>query len=562
MRKAKVLLAVPLCILLAVPAPAQMRAAVPILSGSVPRVLCAPAALTAGVMPSVPLNAASLLAVSLIPAASAVPSVSRLPAAALPVAAPVAANLPVPAARAAALAAASVAEAQPVSRGTAAPVSAEAERASSESFWSGSSRREDSAPVVAAARTEAAPARRPWAARLKAFAAVPALAPALVPAATGFKALLAQASPFLEAGAVLAGTYAANRLARWIIDKVAEKKGLDRHQVAATRLVVSVVLWSAAAAGALALGGAPASAITAVFGTGGTLLTLALRDVLGNLIHGVNFLITRPYTVGDRVQIDDSVGTVADLTLNSMRVAKDDGGDVKVRYATLAAKPVILLGKYQFPDASLSFSRPRTPRLLSGVGAVWSSFDRGFLLAAAVFAALLFAPGLVGIAATGWTGSMITYAVAGAAAWLTRRVELVLVKAVEKIADANSWRLESRVVARLVVRAAVWTLGGGAVLRAIGVSWTALAASLGLTTLGVGLASNNFFSTVVQGGEVLFAKPFKVGDRLKVGAFEGVVEDMTLYHVVVKLDEGRHALLPYAVVRDAAIVVHPGNPEK
>ncbi len=61
------------------------------------------------------------------------------------------------------------------------------------------------------------------------------------------------------------------------------------------------------------------------------------------------------------------------------------------------------------------------------------------------------------------------------------------------------------------------------------------------------------------GGEVLFSKPFKVGDRLKIGSFEGPVEDMTLYHVVIKLDEGRYALVPYAVVRDATLVVTPGK---
>ena len=439
------------------------------------------------------------------------------------------------------------------------PVAPEAARSSSESFWTGASRRESPAPAVAARSAREAGVPRRWTSRLKAFSLAPAVAPALVPAAAGFKALLVQASPFLEAGAVLVGTYAANRFARWLIDKVAAKKGLDRQQVAATRLVVSVGLWSAAAAGALALGGAPAAAITAVFGAGGTILSLALRDILGNFIHGVNFLITRPYTVGDRIQIDDSVGTVADLTLNRMLVTKDDGSEVKVRYATLAAKPVILLGKYQSPDAGLSLS---APRILGGIGAVWSSLDRGFLMAAALFGALLFAPGLIGIAAVGWVAPLITYAVAGAAVWLTRRVELVLLKAVDKLADRGAWRLESRVIVRLAVRAAVWALGGGAVLRAIGVSWTALAASLGLTTLGVGLASNNFFSTVVQGGEVLFSKPFRIGDRLTVGALEGIVEDMTLYHVVVKLDEGRHALLPYAVVRDSAIVVQPGNIDK
>ena len=413
--------------------------------------------------------------------------------------------------------------------------------------------------VVAPAQA-AVPAPRRWPARLKASAAaVVVAAPPLVPAAARLKELLVQVSPFLEAGAVLAGTYAANRIARWLIGKIAEKKGLDRQQIAAARLGASVVLWSAATAGALAIGGAPAEAIKAVLGAGGTILSLAMRDILGNLIHGVNFLITRPYTVGDRVQIDDSVGTVADLTLDGMRVARDDGADVKVRYAALAAKPVVLLGEYQFPDASPD---QRASRLRGAVGAVWTSFDRGFFLAAALFAGLLFAPGMFGVAAAGWTASALSYAVAGAAAWLTRRVELVLVKAVDKIADLRGWRLETRVVARLTARAAVWALGGGAILRALGVSWAALAASLGLTTLGVGLAKNNFFSTVVQGGEILISKPFKVGDRLKVGAFAGVVEDMTLYHVVVKLDEGRHALLPYAVVRDSAIVVHPGNTDQ
>jgi len=546
MKKIKIIAVLGLSCLIAGPAPAQTRAILPLLKGPaaarvpVPlTILAAPASLPPTLNPVV---------LSVSPAAIELPAAAPEPAA--------------PSAEAPAIESPLTEALQ----GAQAPGTPESSSSSLETFWSGSSRRRASAEERPVSAVRNVPAAGGWSGRLAAAATLPsshALAASL-PNASDLKALLTQASPFLEAGAVLVGTYAANRLARWIIGKVAEKKGLDRHQIAAARLAVGVALWSAAAAGALSLGGAPQEAFTAVFGAGGTLLTLALKDVLGNLIHGVNFLITRPYTVGDRVQIDDSVGTVADLTLNGIRVAEEDGGQIKVRYATLAVKPVIRLGDYKFPDAGRLLASVKNPRAGGVAKAVWDSLDKGLILPALLLGGLLALPSMIGALATGWVAGLVTYALAGTAAWLTRRVELFAVKVVEALADRNAWRLESRVIARLAVRAAVWAVGGSAVLRILGVSWTALVASLGLTTLGVGLASNNFFSTVVQGAEVLFSKPFKVGDRLRVPLLnlEGTVEDMTLYHVIVKLDEGRHALLPYAVVRDAAIVVHPGKTDK
>lgn len=538
--KLKFFCAVSLCALLAAPAPAHLRAAAPLLRGAMPR--------GAVGLPAVFNSSLS------VGKTSALPTVAPLQEGRLD---SVGVKITVQAASVVDLPAAAVVPVSPA-QGRAA---AEADHSRWEGFWSGDAVRRPAEEVAASLPVVSDSVLHPRTGGLKTDAHVPAVVatPFAAPTWAGLKAWVLQISPFLEVAAVVVGTYAANRLASRLIGRYAEKRGLDRHQIAAARLAVGVVLWSAAAAGALTLGGAPPEAIAAVFGTGGTILTLALKDVLGNLIHGINFLITRPYSVGDRIEIDRAVGTVADLTLNGLRTVNDDGTEVRVRYATLAGKPVILFGEYKFPDKRQAFVAPRFPGLRGGLGAVWGSLDRGLVLAAAALGSILFASWACGTTPV-WAGVLLGNAAAGAALWLTRRVEIVLVKAVEKIADLNSWRLESLVIARLAVRAGVWAIGGGAVLRAIGVSWTALAASLGLTTLGIGMASNNFFGTVVQGGEVLFSKPFKVGDHLRVGLFEGIVEDMTLYHVVLKVGEGRHALMPYAVVRDAALVVGPTPP--
>jgi small-conductance mechanosensitive channel len=573
MRRLKAALAVLLCAAVSAPATAQVRAAASMAGTSVPRValgaaltvpsLQSPVLFSAPVLAGPAVSAAPLVSAPSAVALAASPASAAAPAVASPLAAPLTALAPrrapeaVPALEAARAPAAAARAERPGAD------TAESARAVSEKFWSGSS--EASADAAVTAQTSAAgaptlarpsaPAR--GATRLWGAAAVGAVA---VPAAHGFAGFISHVSPFLEVGAVLAGTYAANRLVHALLKSFGTKKNLDRHQVAAIRLVTSVVLWTAGAVLAMKLGGASSQAMTTVFGAGGTILTLGLRDVLGNVIQGVNFLITRPYTVGQRVSIDEQDATVSDITLTTVLLKKDDGSEVKIRHSALASKPVIIYGAYQYPDSTkLHLTIPAKPKFQGAFGVVWKSLDLKFLFSAIAFAALLVAPSFLPVLAAGWAATVLHYALAGSIAWLTRRVDLALGAAIGVLAKQNGWRPETGVVTRLAVSAALWAFGGGAALRLIGVSWTTLGASIGLTTLGIGLASNNFFGSVVQGGEVLFSKPFKVGDKLKVGTFEGTVEDMTLYHVVIKLDEGRHVLVPYAVVRDATLVVTPGQ---
>jgi small-conductance mechanosensitive channel len=439
-----------------------------------------------------------------------------------------------------------------------APVSAAAPlgvlRGTWERFWSGSRTERagaESAPVVAASGS-AAPRS------LHALAAA-------APIAGGVKAFVAHAAPLAGAGIVVAGAYGLDRGARWAISKVAAKRGLDAHQVAAARLAARIVVWTGAVYLALAAGGASPQVMTTALGAGGTVLTLGLRDLLGNVLQGVNFLFARPFTIGDRVQIDDQAGAVTDLNLTGITLKKDDGDEVKVRHSTLAAKAVIVVGPFAPSAAHLHFALPALParpKFSGAARAVWTSLDRGFWLSSAGFAALLAAPHFAAVLATGAAAKLVGWGVAGALVWLTRSVDRALSAAVDALAEHNGWRLEARVLGRLAVHAAAWVLGGGAALRVVGLSWETLAASLGLTTVVIGLASNNFFGSVLLGVETMFSRPFQIGDRVRLGANEGVVADMNFAYVVIQLDENRRLQVPYAVVRDSVVVVHPGNNRK
>ncbi|MFI5362750.1 MAG: mechanosensitive ion channel family protein [Elusimicrobiota bacterium] len=565
MRTAKAVLALFVSASLAMPASAQVRAAASIAGSALPRV-----ALSAPLFPT----AAAILSLS----PNTVSALSPLPLAAL--SSPSAPALPAPAASAAAEA---VPPAAPATAGSPweNPAAAPLARASAlmadrlpaasayyrwESFWTGSVARRGSQTEVdgdapAAKSAAMVPLRRSGRGASLVFsprASSVAAAAVLLPSAHGVWTFLAHASRFIEAGGVLVGAHFVNHGLQALLNRVAEKKGLDRNQISVIRLVSSTAVWTGAAALALIVGGAPHSTLTAAFGAGGTLLTLGLKDALGNVIQGVNFLVTRPFPIGARVQIDDQAGTISDATLTNIVVQKDDGSIATLRHSPLAAKAVIVFGA----DAGrglLRLAALAKPKFKGAVGAVYHSLDRRFWLSAAAFTALLAAPSFIPFLAAGWAATALHWSLALSTVWLTKRVDSALSAAVDHLADVNSWRKETTVIARLLVSSGLWALGAGAALRLVGVTWTTLAASLGLTTLGIGLASNNFFGSIVQGAEVLLTKPFKVGDRVAIGSYSGVVEDITVYHVVLRLDEGRRAFVPYAVVRDATVVVTPAK---
>lgn len=79
----------------------------------------------------------------------------------------------------------------------------------------------------------------------------------------------------------------------------------------------------------------------------------------------------------------------------------------------------------------------------------------------------------------------------------------------------------------------------------------ALIGSLGVT---IGLALQGGLSNVAGGLLLLINKPFKVGDYIKVGEFDGIVEEITIYYTVIKTFDAKVVSVPNGTVSGSAIV--------
>lgn len=84
---------------------------------------------------------------------------------------------------------------------------------------------------------------------------------------------------------------------------------------------------------------------------------------------------------------------------------------------------------------------------------------------------------------------------------------------------------------------------------------TALFASAGVIAAIVGFASQSAFSNIISGIFLVIFKPFRVGDRVRVGTiYQGDVEDITLRHTIIKDFENRRIVIPNSVMNNEIII--------
>lgn len=80
-------------------------------------------------------------------------------------------------------------------------------------------------------------------------------------------------------------------------------------------------------------------------------------------------------------------------------------------------------------------------------------------------------------------------------------------------------------------------------------------ASAGILAMAVGLASQEALSNIVGGLFIIFTRPFKVGDFIKVDdEVVGTVIEITLRHTIIKNVENRMILIPNSKINSATII--------
>ena len=105
--------------------------------------------------------------------------------------------------------------------------------------------------------------------------------------------------------------------------------------------------------------------------------------------------------------------------------------------------------------------------------------------------------------------------------------------------DAQFIRIVSKLLS--MVAAVIIFLSGG---QSLGIPVTTLLASAGIGGLAVALAAQDTLKTLFGTIMLLTDKPFRVGERIIFGKYDGVVEDIGLRSTKVRLLTGHQAIVP------------------
>ena len=108
-------------------------------------------------------------------------------------------------------------------------------------------------------------------------------------------------------------------------------------------------------------------------------------------------------------------------------------------------------------------------------------------------------------------------------------------------------------VIRKAAKAMIWILGIIVALNNAGVQIAPLIAGLGIGGLALAMAAKDTVSNFFGGFTIFTDKPFKVGDRIKVGDFDGSIYEVGLRSSRMRTLEGRMVTIPNARIADSMI---------
>lgn len=125
------------------------------------------------------------------------------------------------------------------------------------------------------------------------------------------------------------------------VDRIFSKMHIDESLLRVVRAVVKVLLYFLMAMIVIDTLGVSVTSLLAAFSVVGLTASLAVQDSLSNLAGGVVLLVTKPFKVGDFVEIDDISGTVKALSLIHTRIATADNKLIFVPNSKIVATKVI-----------------------------------------------------------------------------------------------------------------------------------------------------------------------------------------------------------------------------
>ena len=119
-----------------------------------------------------------------------------------------------------------------------------------------------------------------------------------------------------------------SKLIAKIVGKAVSKSNVNGAAKSFLVSLIKIILYIAVVIMALSVLKVPMSSIITILGAAGLAISLALQSCLSNLSGGFIILFTKPFTTGDIIELDDSVGTVRDIGIFYTKINTFDGKTV------------------------------------------------------------------------------------------------------------------------------------------------------------------------------------------------------------------------------------------
>ncbi|MFB6125024.1 MAG: mechanosensitive ion channel family protein [Halanaeroarchaeum sp.] len=114
-------------------------------------------------------------------------------------------------------------------------------------------------------------------------------------------------------------------LQAWLDGVTERSEQFSKHQEEIAFRVLQITLFSAVGLGVLTLWGVDLGGLLVGAGFLGIVVGMAARQTLGSLLAGFVLMFSRPFEIGDWVQIGDQEGIVTDITIVNTRLENFDG---------------------------------------------------------------------------------------------------------------------------------------------------------------------------------------------------------------------------------------------
>lgn len=126
--------------------------------------------------------------------------------------------------------------------------------------------------------------------------------------------------------AIVVGAYVLTGVTKRLVHQfLDEQTGISRHQTELTFRTSQVTLYILAGVIILGVWDVDLSGLLVGAGFLGIVLGLAARQTIGSLIAGFVLMFSRPFEIGDWIQVDDREGIVTEITIVNTRIQTFDG---------------------------------------------------------------------------------------------------------------------------------------------------------------------------------------------------------------------------------------------